>query len=384
MNDKDAFTFTIVSTCGNEEKRMGWAYEIMHLERPVAVIDSDGICRIAEPGFLPYNLYLEEEEDISARINNLSNFYYWCATRVLTLDRVYAKEVLNAIGATQAVTDKDRAQIALSYHCVTLTDVFWTRKKGEAATFSELNLYAHSLSDAFVDVSLLGKNLTVENAELLKPADTAGDVSTQGTVPKAWIRRDGQFYLLKDGGERDVNAELLASRIARCFDVEQVFYEPALYQGTKVTMSRLITSPDRSIVPMEYVEIYAVNHDTSRMEMVEKYDAYSYHMMNIIDYLIGNMDRHWGNWGFWIDNQTNLPVRLYPLMDFNKSFLAYDKIEGGRCLTSDQPISQLEAARHGVREVGLNQICEVQREWFESDPLWEMFRARLRELERSL
>jgi hypothetical protein len=362
---------------------MGWAYEIMHLERPVAVIDSDGICRIAEPDFLPYNLYLEEEEDISARINNLTNYYYWCATRVLTLDRGYAKEVLNAIGATQAVTDKERAQIALSYHCVTLTDVFWTRKKGETVTYSELNLYAHSLSDAFVDVSLLGKNLTVENAELLKPSDTAGDVSTQGAVPKAWIRRDGQFYLLKDGGERDVNAELLASRIARCFDVEQVLYEPAFYQGTKVTKSCLITSLGRSIVPMEYVEIYAVNHDTNRMELVEKYDAYGYHMMNIIDYLIGNTDRHWGNWGFWIDTQTNLPVRLYPLMDFNKSFLAYDKIEGSRCLTSDKPVSQLDAARQGVREVGLNQTCEIQREWFESDLLWEMFRARLRELERS-
>jgi hypothetical protein len=70
-------------------------------------------------------------------------------------------------------------------------------------------------------------------------------------------------------------------------------------------------------------------------------------------------------------------------MDFNKSFLAYDKIEGSRCLTSDKPVSQLDAARQGVREVGLNQTCEIQREWFESDLLWEMFRARLRELERS-
>lgn len=361
---------------------MVWAYEIMHLERLVAVIDSDGICHIAEPDFLPYNLYVEEEEDISTRINNLTNFFYWCATRVLTLDRTYAKEVLNAIGMTQAVTDKDRAGIALSYHCVTLTDVFWTRKKGETVTFSELNLYSHSLTDAFVDVSLLGKNLTVENAELLKQEDTAGDISTQGAVPKAWIRRDGQFYLLKDGGERDVKAELLASRIARCFDVEQVLYESGLYQGTKVSVSCLITSPDRSIVPMEYVEIYAVNHDTTRMEMVEKYDPYGYHMMNIIDYLIGNTDRHWGNWGFWIDNRTNLPVRLYPLMDFNKSFLAYDKVEGGRCLTTDKLISQLEAARIGVSEVGLNRICEIQREWFETAAQWEMFRTRLRELER--
>ena len=176
-----------------------WTYEIMHLEQPVAEISSDGLCRIAAPSFLPYNLYLQEEDDISVRIDNLSNFYYWCASRVLTLDRVYAKEVLNAIGATQSATDKDRAKISLSYHCVTLTDVFWVRQKNEEVSFDKLNLYTHSLSDAFVDVSLLGRNLTVENAELLKPQDTAGDVSTQGAVPKAWIKRDGHFILLKDG-----------------------------------------------------------------------------------------------------------------------------------------------------------------------------------------
>ena len=28
----------------------------------------------------------------------------------------YAKEILNSIGASQSVTDRDRAQIALSYH----------------------------------------------------------------------------------------------------------------------------------------------------------------------------------------------------------------------------------------------------------------------------
>ena len=71
--------------------------------------------------------------------------------------------------------------------------MFWVRQKNEKVSFDQLNLYAHSLSDAFVDVSLLGRNLTVENAKLLKPQDTAGDVSIQGAVPKAWIKRDGQF-----------------------------------------------------------------------------------------------------------------------------------------------------------------------------------------------
>lgn len=361
---------------------MDWTYDIMHLERPVAGISSDGSCRILEPAFLPYNLYLEEGVDIQTRIDNLSNFYYWCASRVLTLDRVYAKEILNAIGARQGTTDRERAQISLACRCVSLTDVFWVRDEKEDLSFRDINLYEHSLSDAFVDVSLFGRNLTAQNAALLTPADYAGDVSTLGAVPKAWVRRNGTFFLLKDGGVRDVQAELLASRIARCFDVDQVLYEPCTFDGTPVTASRLITSKSRSLVPMEYAEIYAANHDTTLRAMVEKYDLYGYHMMNTIDYLVGNTDRHWGNWGFVVDNATNLPLKLHPLMDFNKSFLAYEDLEGGRCLTAKQPMSQREAAVRGVQAVGLNQCGEICPEWFQDEARRHMFFRRLETLTR--
>ena len=60
---------------------------------------------------MPYNLYLEEEDDVDTRVNNLMNFNYCCASRVLTLDRKYAKEILNSIGMSQAVTDRERAKI---------------------------------------------------------------------------------------------------------------------------------------------------------------------------------------------------------------------------------------------------------------------------------
>ena len=38
-------------------------------------------------------------------------------------------------------------------------------------------------------------------------------------------------------------------------------------------------------------------------ESILKLDAYNYYMMNIIDYLTGNTDRHWGNWGVLVDNE---------------------------------------------------------------------------------
>ena len=351
-------------------------YTIMHLDRRVASIRSDGTCTIYAASFMPYNLYLEQAKDIADRVNNLNNFYYWCASRVLPPDRKYAKEILNSIGANQATTDKERANISLAYHCVTLTDVYWVKGYRERITFDQINLFDHSLTDAFVDVSLRGRPLTAQNAQLISASDTAGDVATQGVAPKAWVRRNGTFYLLKDGDEKEVDAELLASRIIRCFDVDQVLYEPFVYDGQKVSASPLMTSKDFSIVPMEHVEIYAANHKTDLYALVRRYDLRGYCMMNILDYLVGNIDRHWGNWGFLVDNRTNTPLRLFPLMDFNKAFHAYDKIEGSRCLTSPKPMSQMDAAMEGVRRIGLNQKKEIKKEWFYDPSHWEMFQKR--------
>ena len=64
-------------------------------------------------------------------------------------------------------------------------------------------------------------------------------------------------------------------------------------------------------------------------------------------------------------------------MDFNKSFLAYDTIDGARCQTSSRKLSQREAAIEAVRAVGLNQIAEVKPEWFEDSVQWQMFCERL-------
>ena len=363
----------------------GWErFTIMHKERKVAAIREDGTCTIYAPSFMPYNLYLETADDLDTRLNNLNNFYYWCSSRVLTLDRRFAKEILNSIGAKQAVTDRDRAAIAISYHGLSLTDVYWIKFNRENVSFADLSLFRHSLSGAFADVSLNGRSLTVQTAELLKPNDAAGDIGTQGVAPKAWIRENGTFYLLKNGDERDVKAELLASKIARCFQTESVAYEPSTFEDKPVSRSRIITSEDASLVSMEAVDVYCVNHELDRDAFVQKKDAYAYHMMNLIDYLVGNTDRHWGNWGFLVSNDTNRLKKLYPLMDFNKSFLAYDTIDGARCQTSSRKLSQCEAAIEAVRAVGLNQIAEVEPEWFADPAVRNMFVRRLETVKKAV
>ena len=51
----------------------------MHLDRRVASVDTAGRSRVYFRSFLPYNLFLEEEQDIDTLVNNLTNFYYWCS-----------------------------------------------------------------------------------------------------------------------------------------------------------------------------------------------------------------------------------------------------------------------------------------------------------------
>lgn len=172
-------------------------YCIMHTERCVAQVSTAGECKIYFEDFMPYGLVLKESNDFDTRINNVISFHSWCASRLIPCDRTYAKEVLNSIGAFQSVTDRERAQIALSYHCLSLLDVFWVKEENETVRFEDINLYTLSLSNALVDIALRGHQMTVTNAHLL-----ASDLSTGGCYPKAWVRKEEGFYLYKDGGTR--------------------------------------------------------------------------------------------------------------------------------------------------------------------------------------
>lgn len=368
-------TFPVIQNSRTEKKG---SYELMHGEKLVCTVDGSGRAAVFLPQYMPYDLYLEEAQDIDALVGNLTNFYHWCAGRVLTLDRQYAKEILNSIGVAQATTDRDRAGIALSYHCVSLTDIFWVKKDTEALSFAQINLYDNHLENALVDIALRGRQMTVTNEEL------AQDLSTGGCFPKAWIRDEGGFRLLKDGGESIVRRELLASRICQCFDFRQIVYSAYEYDGQQVTESSIITTKRYSIVSKAAFEIYAVNHGIDVAQFCIQLDPQTYYGMNILDYLVGNTDRHPENWGFLVDNDTNRAVSLYPVMDFNQSFLSYDKLEGANCqVMLPRKLTQLAAAKEAVAKVGLRQLREVETSWFGD---WlkeaEMFQLRLAELKK--
>ena len=276
----------------------------------------------------------------------------------------------------QVITDRDRAKISLSYHCVSLTDIYWVKESSEKISYDKINLYDHSLNEAVVQLSLRGKPMTVSNQEL------APDLSTRGCFPKAWIRRGKEFILLKDGGRDVVKKELLASKICQCFDFRQVKYRDGFYDGQKFTESKIITSKRYSIVSRMAFEIYAQNHDLNVLDECLRIDKETYYGMNILDYLVGNIDRHPENWGFLVDNLTNEYISLYPIMYFNQSFGSYDTIDGANCQTVyPEKKTQREAAIEAVRKIGLHQMKDIEGDLFEDKIEWKvMFFRRLEEL----
>ena len=371
--------FIVNTNIASIKKKSIIVYEIMHMEKKVASVSTNGKSEIYLEEFMPYDLYLEKEDtDIDILINNLDNFYHWCASRVLSLDRKYAKEILNSIGVAQAITDRDRANISLSYHCVSLTDVYWVKKQEEQITFAHINLYDNPLNEAIVELSLKGRQMTVTNQEL------APDLSTKGCFPKAWIRGKNGFKLLKDGGEDTVKKELLASKICQCFDISQVRYTEGFYQGQLVSESEIVSSKRYSMVSKMAFDIYACNHGLDTISECVRLDTKTFYGMNILDYLVGNTDRHPENWGFLVDNETNRHVSLYPLMDFNQCFLAYDTLDGANCqVFFPKRLTQREAAIEAVKQIGLLQIREVDMTAFENmEAEAKMFQCRLEELRK--
>ena len=176
-------------------------------------------------------------------------------------NQIIGHEILNSIGASQSVTDRERAQIALSYHCLSLLDVFWVKEENEKIRFEDINLFAHSLSNALVDIALRGHQMTVTNAHLL-----ANDLSTGGLYPKAWVRKEDGFYLYKDGGREAVEREVLASKICRCFDCHQVLYEQGMFENEPVSISKIMTSQRYSLVTYAAYDVYCTNRDWNTLE----------------------------------------------------------------------------------------------------------------------
>lgn len=318
------------------EQYPGTIFTVLCQNKEIFKIDrKTGAVKIKGP--LPFGLFLEETDEIDGRVNNRANFEHWCATRILTLDRMYAKEILNQYGLKQAITDADRADIAIATKGLSLNDSYWINPGNKELAWETVNLFDNSLSNAMMDVSLSGTP-TITNMELITP-----DISTAGVFPKAWHRIETGFQLYKGDIKDSVRKEIEASQILTEMGFSTVQYKQIQYHGNPIAVCDCITTKNKNIVSAVDVSLHAMNADINFTEFLSQWQE-SYDEMLLADYLVGNTDRHQENWGFFITAPEQKIIGLYPLMDFNHAFEAN---EFSPCLPEilrGVKITQMEAA----------------------------------------
>ena len=356
-------------------------YYLMHKDTKVLKFDFYGNINILNKKFLPYGLYLEEKNDIETITNNALNIINWLARRVITIDRKYSKEIYNYLNIAQSSDDRTKAEFSILYHSLSLIDVYWVKIVEENIGFSKINLYDNSLSNAFVDIFLRGKGLTIDKKGL-----DSRDIGTSGQCPKAWVReKNKKLVLYKDGNVNEVKNEVLASNIISHFKIDAVNYTLEKYENKLVSRCNIITDKKYSLVNAFDLNIYCMNNNIDFYNYILKIDKYNYYMMNIIDYLIGNNDRHPNNWGVLIDNDTNKVIKLYSLMDFNKSFKDYKSIKGGKCLTVRDNMNQMDVAINSAKRIGLNLKRNISKNIFKDNvSKGDMFFKRLNTINESI
>ena len=208
-------------------------------------------------------------------------------------------------------------------HALSLIDTYWVKPIGSLLKWKDVSLYTHEFNEVIAKTAfeggLHGRNLST----------TSPEYGTDGSFAKCWVREDGQIRMLKRGSSGARNAglepysEYYAAQVAEYFHVPYVKYDLRSRSGRVHSVCDIFTSEKYGYLP--YAAIGDFQSDI--FSVLEKYAEYGFESraraMFVFDAVIMNEDRHKGNFGFLIENDTQKIVDFAPLFDHNISLLPY-------------------------------------------------------------
>ena len=208
---------------------------------------------------------------------------------------------------------------------LSLNDCYWIEEEGEGLKFKDINLYDNKFSNILASIVFTGYGSSVRSSLRSSP-----EFTTNGMLPKCWRRIEGKIYLYKGGTFGASNtgnepySEFYAYQIAEAMGINAISYHLTRWNETLCSTCELFTSKKFSFVPVGNIVT------SGGIEAVEKYyqklgeDFYkAYGDMILLDAIICNTDRHFGNFGFLVDNKTNTIVKPAPLFDHGNSLFNF-------------------------------------------------------------
>ena len=203
---------------------------------------------------------------------------------------------------------------------LSLNDTFWVKEKGSILKWSDVNLYQNDFNEVIARLAFEGGEQHIDFSS------TSPEFGTEGRYAKCWIRNEDGVFLLKTGIDEaglEPYSEYYASQLAEVICESSVKYLLDTHHDRVVSKCALFTSEKEGFVsalkcvdPKEHNRIsYLLNYFS---KLVLEND---FRRMIVLDALILNTDRHAGNYGFIVDNDTQEIKRMAPVFDHNLSLL---------------------------------------------------------------
>ena len=301
-------------------------YELKHFNTPILKFSADE--ESSEPNvkikwvtkntsLLPLDLELSEE-----------GLFKWLKHRTIPSNRAYVRTLLSKCGLN---LNRPLNIIKVSKG-LSLNDCYWIVEEGFEGKFENFNLYDNHLSRVLAGIAFTGYGSSIRSSLASSP-----EFTTNGMLPKCWRRIKGKIYLYKGGTTGASNtgmepySEFYAHQVAQAMEIDSVPYNICKWKGELCSYCELFTSKDYSFVPVgKIVKTGGMAAVREFYENLGKEYVKALDDMIVLDALICNTDRHYGNFGFLVNNKTNKIVAPAPLFDHGNSlynFAGRDDLE---------------------------------------------------------
>lgn len=306
----------------------GLTYTLINKETPLCdfIIEGQGeleICKITrEHQPLPFWC-----QDIDS----------WTANRSSAKHRAHVEKILEMCGA------KTKSGFIALTHCLSLTDTLWVKSDRESVTWKDVNLYENNFDEVVSKLSFDGNGLFG-----IQMPTTSPELTTNGAYDKCWLNEKDGIHLIKTGSEGARNTglepygEVLASQVFEKL-CKSVKYSLRKFDGHVVSDCKIFTSQEFGYRPISMF----YKDKLTLPKLLEIYRDFGceddFLRMVVADCITLNCDRHFGNFGFMVNNDTFERTVLNPCFDFNMAFVPFAEEGfdfGGPELDFDQYLSR--------------------------------------------
>lgn len=204
-------------------------------------------------------------------------------------------------------------------HALSLNDTFWVRGADSTLDWRSVSLYTNAFSQVISEAAFDG---TISETDL---SSTSPEFGTDGYYAKCWVREAEGIYLCKSGSahyEIEPLSEYLADQLAARLCPGAVSYDMAYYHGKLVSKCPLFTS---EAVGLAKASAVFGGEERTIPELLRFFDEIgsgdAFRRMCVLDAVILNPDRHFGNFGVLFDTNTQEILSMAPVFDHNRSLL---------------------------------------------------------------